>query len=118
MVTKGYGITIEDIDNSCPKDLEPYEKAYNKHLESIDNLVYMWFREYGVSAVGVAVDHNLNGRKARSEFVESPILERHKYEKEKMKKQRELFVAGLMAMQTNFELSHPKGGRKNEQKSN
>lgn len=28
MVTKGYGLTIDDIDWSCPADLEPYSQAF------------------------------------------------------------------------------------------
>lgn len=27
MVTKGYGLTVHDIDWSCPNDLKPYEQA-------------------------------------------------------------------------------------------
>lgn len=39
MVTKGYGITVNDIDQSCPADLIPYEKAYKMlaNMRDIEN---------------------------------------------------------------------------------
>lgn len=117
MVTKGYGISIEEIDWSCPADLEPYEKAYNAEMKSKDAMMYTWIGDYMVSAVTFAVDHVMNGRKATSKYPDSPIMARQEQMEKNKQKQRELFVAKLMAMKTNFELSHPKGGKANEQKS-
>lgn len=39
MATKGYGLTVNDIDQSCPTDLEPYVKAYEmrKNIKDSEN---------------------------------------------------------------------------------
>lgn len=36
MVTKGYGLTVDDIDQSCPTDLEPYAIAYKEQMNVSD----------------------------------------------------------------------------------
>ena len=113
MVTKGYGLTVNDIDWSCPADLEPYAKAHKQEIMEQDGLMHAWWGAYGLSAVSVAVEHCLAGRKARSKYIKEPVLakleEQNKPVSEKeLQKQRELFVAKLEVMKTNFELSHPK----------
>lgn len=35
-MTKGYGVTVEEIDWSCPADLETYEKAYKMQRNEKD----------------------------------------------------------------------------------
>lgn len=92
MVTKGYGITVKDIDQSCPADLEPYEQAHNKELEEQDCMQHMWWGRYGLSAISVANEHCFAGKKAKMEYVKEPVLseilesesmtEEEKYEKE------------------------------------
>ena len=99
--------------DSCPKELEPYDKAHKQKLIEQDYLQHLWWGNYGVSAVSVSVEHCLAGRKAKSKFIEKPMLQEFEEQKkelteEELKKQRELFVARLEAMKTNFELNHPK----------
>lgn len=84
MVTKGYRLTIDDIDWSCPADLEPYAKAYELEMRHQDSLMYM-MGMYNLSAVTVAVERNLAGRKSRAKYLEKPIFELAK-EKEYEKK--------------------------------
>lgn len=74
MVTKGYGFTVNDIDQSCPTDLEPYEKAHKKELVEQDNLQYLWWGKYGLSSLGVAIEHCLAGKKAKSKYVDKTIF--------------------------------------------
>lgn len=110
LCTKGYGFTVKDIDSSCPADLEPYAEAHTLEMKQRDREMWMWWGEYGLAATSVAVDHCLNGRKAQSKYIDKPIMERADVannEKE-LQKQRKAFLAGLMAMQANFELSHSK----------
>lgn len=94
MVTKGYGITIDDIDWSCPADLEPYNQAYNMQLEALDRYAHAFCGVYIENAVAVAVERCLAGKKARLDYIKDPLL-KEAYEKattteeERMKKEIE-----------------------------
>lgn len=104
---------MHDIDWSCPSDLRPYELAYRLEKQKNDNDAWLMFGTYGISALTVAIDHCLNGRKARSSYIDKPIMkeleEKNKpLSEEEMDRQRELFVAKLEAMRVNFELNHKK----------
>lgn len=96
---------------SCPKELEPYNLAHRKKIEEQDILQHMWWGNYGISAFIVAIDSCMNGTKAKSEYIKKPIFEdieeRNKpLTEEELQRQRELFVAKLEVMKTNFELNH------------
>lgn len=113
MITKGYGFTVEDIDESCPADLEPYELAHRKEIEERDNMQYIWWGYYAMSAIGVSLEHCFSGKKAKSKYVEKTVLkeieERDKpLTEEELKRQRELFVSKLEIMKSNFELNNEK----------
>lgn len=66
---------MEDIDWSCPADLEPYAKAHNLALQEQDSMVYAFCGGYVLSAVAVAVERCLAGRKANLKYIEKPILQ-------------------------------------------
>ena len=95
--------------NSCPKELEPYDKAYEIQIKEQDMLQHMWWGNYGVSALIVAIDRCFSGKKSKAEYIKEPILSQTFKDdgltEEEKQKQRELFVAKLQVMQTNFELS-------------
>lgn len=61
---------------SCPKELESYDIAHRKQLEEQDYLQHLWWGNYGVVAMGVAVEHCLNGKKATSEYIKEPVLKK------------------------------------------
>ena len=95
--------------DSCPKELEPFDKAHKKKIEEQDVLQHLWWGNYGVSALIVAIDRCFSGKKSKAKYIKEPILSKT-YEddgltEEEKQKQRELFVAKLQVMQTNFELS-------------
>ena len=74
LVTKGYGLTPEDINWSCPADLEPYSRADTLDTKQKDEM--MWFMGvYVQSAVSVAIERNLAGKKAKSKYLEKPIMQ-------------------------------------------
>ena len=56
-----------------------------------------------------AIDRCFGGKKSKAEYIKEPILlktfENDGLTEEEKQKQRELFVAKLQVMQTNFELS-------------
>ena len=76
MVTKGYGFTVDDIDWSSPADLKPYEKAHKLEMIEQDNLIYTWCGNYIMSAVSVAIEHCLAGKKAKLKYLKEPTLQR------------------------------------------
>ena len=75
MITDGCRINTEYIDNSCPTELEPYEIAYNLKMKQKDSFAYACVGNYVTSAVLVAVDHCLNGRKAKSEYTKERAIQ-------------------------------------------
>ncbi len=103
-------MSVEDIDWSCPYDLKPYEKSYNLQLKQQDYMNWL-SNQYTLSAVSFSIEHCIMGRKAKSKYIKKPLLQELEEEnkpmtEEELQKQRELFVAKLQAMKTNFELNH------------
>lgn len=85
-------------------------KGHEEKIKEQDYLAWL-FNQYTLSAVTVAVEHCLAGRKAKSKYIKKPLLQeieekRKPISEEELQKQRELFVAKLQAMKTNFELNH------------
>lgn len=60
--------------DSCPEELKPFDIAHEKKIKEQDALMYMWFGNYALSAVSVAVEHCLAGKKAKTEYLKEPIL--------------------------------------------
>lgn len=87
LVTKGYGFSIEDIDYSSPADLEPYRRAYELETENQDFLMHKWWRDYGLTAVSMAVESCLNG-KTKIKYPEEPILKQYLMESNETEEER------------------------------
>lgn len=60
--------------DSCPKELEPYDKAHKIKIAEQDNLQHMWWGNYGLSALIVAIDRCFGGKKSKAEYIKDPIL--------------------------------------------
>ena len=91
--------------------LKAYNKAHEEKIKTIDALAWQICGSYVLSAITVAVDHCLNGRKATTKYIEKPCMQKNEVRQEEMseeelKRQRELFVAKLMIMKSNFEINH------------
>lgn len=67
-------MTYERFMDSCPKELEPYDKAHKIKIAEQDNLQYMWWGNYGISALIVAIDRCFGGKKSKAEYIKDPIL--------------------------------------------
>ena len=60
--------------HSTPKVLKEYDLAYDLTSKRRDE--EMWFMgQYVYSAVATAVEHNLAGRKAKSEYLKKPVMQ-------------------------------------------
>lgn len=105
------GLTYKEFMRCTPKVLEAYGKAYKIKLKTIDRIAWQIGGNYILSAVSVALEHCLAGKKATSKYMEKPAMEELEFKnkplsEEELQRQRELFVARLEAMKTNFELNH------------
>lgn len=105
------GISIEDFKHLNPRKLGYCLEGYKLKQKRRDEEMWMWWGNYGISAVIFAVEHCLAGRKARAKYIEKSIFQQMEDQNKSMtekelQKQRELFVAKLQIMQTNFEMSH------------
>lgn len=76
-------------------------------------MMHMWFGTYGLSAVSVAVEHCLAGRKAKSKYIEKPVLseiqERNSNKiltEDEKQAQLDKFVMSLKIMESNFKAEH------------
>lgn len=64
---------MNDIAWSCPSELDPYITAHGLELDEIDAYVHIASYRYGVEALNYAVDHILNGNKAKTKVNEQSI---------------------------------------------
>ena len=105
------GVSRKEFFGSTPKILYAYDKAHEEKIKTIDTFAWQICGSYVLSAVTVAVDHCLNGKKATSKYMEKPSMQNiaeqsGELSEEEVKRQRELFVAKLMIMKSNYELNH------------
>lgn len=70
---------------------------------------------YVQSAFGTVLEHCFAGKKAKSKYIEKPLLEESKTSKEDdIQRQREKFIAGLMAMEANFKAAQKRKAEIND----
>lgn len=89
-------MTEEQFWHSNPRIISVWEEAYKCRVNETNKLIHKWVGNYGVSALAVAIDHCLNGRKAKSKYIDKPfrIFELTEEEKEiEAIKARQAFVA-------------------------
>ena len=59
--------------DSCPKELAPFDKAHKNKVMEKDYLQYVWWGNYGISALIVAIDRCFSKNK-EEEYIKEPIL--------------------------------------------
>lgn len=82
------GISYNDFWNMNPHIIKLIGIGYKNKIQTMDNLMWTWFGNYALSAVSVAVEHNLAGKKAKSKYIEKPVLEMLEEEEYKRKQDR------------------------------
>ena len=90
--------------------MEAYEKQQERELHK-QNMVSHLQGQYFAEAIMCTVCNALSGKSGhKHKYPEKPYKLntsiQEEMNEEEMKKQRELFVAGLLTMQANFELNH------------
>lgn len=68
------GISWCDFWDMNPRIITLMNKAYEKKIKRMDELVWASVGNYFLTAVSVAVDRCLNGKKSKSSYVENPML--------------------------------------------
>lgn len=98
------GLTKQEVLDACPVEVEYVFEAQKirKRLNDQSNWELGMYIE---SAVAVAVEHNLAGRKARSEYVKEPFTKTvEQSETKKLKENNKLLMATLQTWATNWKL--------------
>ena len=67
---------MDDIDWSCPADLEVYAKVHRMEQKEADSTAWLFCGNYILSALTVAIEHCLAGNKAKSEYIKEPVLKK------------------------------------------
>lgn len=82
-------------------------------MKENDRIIHAVCGTYVMSAVFTAVEHCLGGKEAKSKYTDKLLMqeiEKNDTTEEELQKQRELFVAKLQVMKTNFDLSNEGNG--------
>lgn len=67
------GVSWSEFWNMNPRIIKLLLKGHEEKIKEQDYLAWL-FSQYTLSAVSVAVEHCLAGRKARSEYIKEPIM--------------------------------------------
>lgn len=57
-----------------PNQLRAYYKAYKLNKEMRDEEAWMWWGNYGISALIVAIERCFGGKDSKAEYIKEPIL--------------------------------------------
>lgn len=106
---------MNDIDWSCPADLEPYAQAHKMEVMENDTIIHAVCGNYVLSAVSVAVERCLAGKKAKLQYVKQPLLQEIKTQEEnqiseekRIEMENYKLAMSLRVMQANFEINKKK----------
>lgn len=69
------GISAEEFKHLTPAKLEYCVKGYNMRRKMHDEEMWMWWGNYGISAISVAVEHCFAGKSAKSTYVKKHIMD-------------------------------------------
>lgn len=113
------GITWWQFWELNPHKIEIIKLGYEEQKIEIDAMMHAWWGTYGLSAVSVAVEHCIHGRKASTKYIEKPILSQieiskkdsNKLTEEEKQKQVDLFFAEQKARRVNWKRNQKKQGQ-------
>lgn len=80
-------------------------------MKEQDSIVHAICGSYILSAVSVAIEGVLVGKKSKLKYIDKPILQQIEEEnkplsEEEIQRQRDLFVAKMQAMKASFDANH------------
>lgn len=65
------GISLEQFKKLTPKTLGYCLKGEELRRKEYDSEMWSWWGNYGISAVTCALDHCLNGKKAKTKYIKN-----------------------------------------------
>lgn len=99
------GVSKQEVMESTPRELWPYEDAFKLRRKHLDEVSYA-MGVYTYEAVAIAVGNAFRGKgKKPMEYLKQPFMSDIDQSEEDLQKKRELFVAQLMAMKANFDIN-------------
>ena len=74
-MTKGYGISVTDIDGSCPADLEPYAKAHRIDQIEKDSIMHRagFYNMIAFEVVMSQFGAGISGKRSNAKYPDNPI---------------------------------------------
>lgn len=67
------GVTWQEFWGMNPHIINCLQKGHEEKMKEQDRLQYLWWREYGISALIFAIEHNF-AKNPCSEYLKEPIL--------------------------------------------
>ena len=67
------GIPYETFFNLVPNELSAFYKAYKNKKRIKDEEMWMWWGNYGLSALIVAIDKCIGGKNSKAEYIKETI---------------------------------------------
>lgn len=109
------GVTWEEFWTLNPHIVKLLIKGHKEKVQEeleIANLIAFYQGQYNMFSLLATVGNMFSGKSSKKyEYPSKPFdLYKKELTEDELQKQRELFVAKLMAMQTNFELNHKTKG--------
>lgn len=104
-------MTWEEFWHLNPRIIKLLIKGHEEKIKEQDYLAWL-FGQYTLSAVSVAVEHCLAGRRASSKYIDRPILQNvpqnHSMTEEEKQRAVDLFFAQEKARRVNWRRNHSK----------
>lgn len=101
---------MEQFKHLTPTKLGYCLKGNELRQKNLDKVMWSWWGNYGLSAISVAVEHNLFGKKAKSKYIDKPIMEEEKKQgkltEEEKQRQVDLFFAREKARRIGWKRNH------------
>lgn len=95
------GVSWNDFWRMNPRIIKAISKGYEQKIKQQDYLAWL-FNQYTLSAVSVAVEHCLSGRKAKSKYIDKPIMQEIEQEKTENKGNMETLAVFEMKKRTHI----------------
>lgn len=102
----------EQFWRSNPRIIAVWERAYQEDMSFKNSVVHSMVGTYGISALTFAIDHCLNGRKAKAKYMKEPmdLFPQDKNQETQVENARSAFMAWAESMKNKYKKANEEGG--------